>query len=648
MNTPGKFQKAQILYVDDEEENLHNFKAMFRRDYDIHIASSAHEGLEILKTQDIQVLITDQRMPGMAGTDLLEIAAEEFPNTRRFILTAFSDFPPLVQAINKGRLQGYFSKPIDKDFICSRINEELKNYYLELQNNELLDKVQQSEQFLNAIIENIPDMIFVKDAENLRFVRFNMAGEDLIGYTRDELLGKTDYDFFSSEKANFFVSKDREALHSKQLVDIKEETINTRLKGLRILHTKKIPILDEHGKPVYLLGVSRDITEQRNLEAKLRHVQKMESIGTLAGGIAHDFNNILSAIMGYTELAVMDADKGNIPTNYLRQIDSAGKRARDLVKQILTFARKSEEQTIPVQMSTIAEEALKLIRSSIPTTIEIRKHIERESVIMGNPVQIHQIFMNLLTNAAHAMEDQGGILEVGLIKVILDEDTCSQLNGFTPGIYLKITIADSGVGISPDILKLIFEPYFTTKGPSEGTGMGLAIVHGIVESFGGKISVESELDKGTVFTLFFPVVPQTIEPEFSEESELLSGHERILFVDDETTIATMAEEILMRMGYSVTTTSSSRDAIDLFTKNPMAFDLVITDMTMPDITGDILSAKMIALRPDIPIILCTGFNRKISDEKARELGIKAFLYKPVTLKDLSMTIRKVLDESPQV
>jgi PAS domain S-box-containing protein len=646
MNSPENTQKARILYVDDDMENLDNFKAVFRREYDIYLASSAHEGLEILKTHDIQVLITDQRMPEMAGTDLLEVVADEYPNIRRFILTAFSDFPPLVEAINKGRLQGYFSKPIDKDFILSRINDGLKSYYLELENIELLDKVRQSEQFLTAIIENIPDMIFVKEAENLSFVRFNKAGEDLIGYSREELIGKTDYDFFSSEKADFFVSKDRETLNKGDLVDIPEELIDTRFMGQRILHTKKIPIFDDKGKPAYLLGVSRDMTEKRqmeengkNLEAKLRHVQKMESIGTLAGGIAHDFNNILTSIIGYTELALMDTRKGDFPLNCLQEIYTAGKR----VKQILTFARKSEEKASPVQVDVIAEEALKLIRSSIPTTIEIHQNIEHESVIMGNSTQIHQIFMNLCTNAAQAMEDKGGILEVNLAKIMVDDEISREFEGLKTGVYLKINISDTGPGIPAEIRNMIFEPYFTTKGPSEGTGLGLAMVHGIVEAYGGKIFVDSEEGKGSVFTILFPVILQTVTPQNNDVSIFPSGHERILFVDDEETITTMMGEILERLGYTVTIRTSSQDVLDLFKKDPDAFDLVITDMTMPDITGDILAPMLIGIRPDIPVILFTGYSRKISEERAKSIGIKAFLYKPVTIQDLSRTIRKVLD-----
>ncbi len=644
--------KARILYVDDDPENLSSFKAIFRREYEIYLAASAMEGLAVLRTTDIQVLITDQRMPGMNGTELLAVAAEEFPKTRRFLLTAYSDFNPIVEAINRGKLQGYFSKPIDGDFIRSRIEEGLVSYYLEIQNKDLLEKIRRSEAFLNAIVENIPDMIFVKDAAELRFVRFNKAGEELLGYSREEMLGKTDYDFFTAQAADFFVKKDRETLAVGRLVDIPEEVIDTRFKGRRLLHTKKIPIFNDDGRPAWLLGVSRDMTEQRkleqkekDLEAKLRHVQKMESIGALAGGIAHDFNNILSAILGYTELALMSTANGNLPERHLREIHTAGNRARDLVKQILAFARQSEEKTAPVQVDIIAREVLKLIRSSIPATITIRQNIEAKSYILGNPTQIHQIFMNLCTNAAQAMEEKGGILEVGVHKICLDEQACLHHGNLAPGTYLKIEVSDTGCGIPPEIKDRIFEPYFTTKGPSEGTGMGLAMVYGMVTSYGGEVSVESAPGAGSVFRILLPVTDQGLETRPPETVKLPGGRESILVIDDEPPIARMNGDILRQLGYSVTICTGGREALETFKKSPAQFDLVLTDMTMPDITGDVLAAELMKIRPDIPVILCTGYSRRISEERSAVLKIKTFLYKPILVKDLADTIRKILDET---
>jgi len=401
-----------------------------------------------------------------------------------------------------------------------------------------------------------------------------------------------------------------------------------------------------------LVAIYGDITAQKKaeqskelLKKQLRQTQKLESIGNLAGGIAHDFNNILSSIIGYTELALDDVEKGSLLDNNLQEVYKAGKRARDLVKQILAFARQSDEQRKPIQVDTIAKESLKLIRSTIPTSIEIKQNIESNSPIMGNATQVHQLFMNLCTNAAQAMEDTGGILEVGLKDVELDDKSSLTQLDLKPGNYVKVIVSDTGPGIAPDIIDSIFEPYFTTKGVGEGTGMGLALVHGIVETHGGKITVDSKLGKGTVFSIYLPITKKSEDYRRYEEEKLPSGTERILFVDDELPIAKMGGQILERLGYKVTVRTSSVEALELFRSKPNGFDLVITDMTMPNMTGDKLAMELIAFRSDIPVILCTGYSKKISDETALEIGIKAFAYKPIVKADLAKTVRKVLDEA---
>jgi PAS domain S-box-containing protein len=401
-----------------------------------------------------------------------------------------------------------------------------------------------------------------------------------------------------------------------------------------------------------LVAIYGDITAQKNaeqakklLEKQLRQTQKLESIGNLAGGIAHDFNNILSSIIGFTELALDDVEKGSLLDNNLQEVYRAGKRARDLVKQILAFARQSDEQRKPIQVNKIAKESLKLIRSTIPTSIEIKQNLESNSLIMGNATQFHQLFMNLCTNAAQAMEDTGGILEVGLKDVEFDDKSSLTQLDLKPGNYVKVIVSDTGPGIAPDIIDSIFEPYFTTKGVGEGTGMGLALVHGIVETHGGKITVDSKLGKGTVFSIYLPITKKSEDYRRYEEEKLPSGIERILFVDDELPIAKMGGQILERLGYQVTVRTSSVEALELFRSKPNGFDLVITDMTMPNMTGDKLAMELIAFRSDIPVILCTGYSKKISDETALEIGIKAFAYKPIVKADLAKTVRKVLDEA---
>ncbi len=385
--------------------------------------------------------------------------------------------------------------------------------------------------------------------------------------------------------------------------------------------------------------------EREKLQEQLNQAQKMESIGNLAGGIAHDFNNILSSIIGYTELALDEVEKDTSIEDDLQEVYHAGNRARDLVKQILTFARQSDEKLKPIQIDIIVQEVLKFIRASIPTTIEIKQNIESESLIMGSSTQAHQILMNLCTNAAYAMENEGGTLEVNLQDITVDRSTNWELPGLKFGDYIEMKVSDTGTGIQPEILKNIFDPYFTTKGPGEGTGMGLAMVHGIVDSYGGKIMVDSILGKGTVFTIYLPIARKRGDHRAYESGALPSGTERVLFVDDEASIAKMGGQILERLGYRVNVRTSSVDALELFRSKPDDFDLVISDMTMPTMTGDKLAMELIASRSDIPVILCTGYSKKISDEIASNIGIKAFAYKPIVKADLAKTVRKVLDEA---
>jgi PAS domain S-box-containing protein len=530
--------KANILYVDDDIENLSSFRALFRREYNIFTASSAKKGLEILSQKEVQVVITDQRMPEMTGTELLEVVAKDFPKTQRFLLTAYSDFDPLVDAINKGKLQGYFSKPIDDELFRRRIEEGLTGYYLERKNQELIQTIRQKEEFLQAVMENIPDGVFVKDAKTLNFIKVNKAWEELYGYSRHKILGKPAEDVFLDEEARHHLQSDRKILHSLCLLNIPEERILSSDKKLRILNTKKIPILDHNDKPIFILGISRDITElyqqqerEKSLQKQLIQSQKMEAIGTLASGIAHDFNNILNLILGFTELALNEVEANSNFENSLKEIYTAGRRGRDLVKQILTFSRKSNKKMVPVKVKVIVEEVLKLIQATIPKKIDISTCLKSDALVMGDTTQIHQIFMNLCTNALFAMQENGGILQLRLTDTTIVDEFPTAMEGLASGEYLQITVADNGPGIPAEIIESIFEPYFTTKASGQGTGMGLAIVMGIVESYGGKIVVESDGASGTQFTIYLPAI-QPKGPETVQDQELPQGDETILFTAD--------------------------------------------------------------------------------------------------------------------
>jgi len=386
--------------------------------------------------------------------------------------------------------------------------------------------------------------------------------------------------------------------------------------------------------------------EKLKLETQLQQVQKMESIGTLAGGIAHDFNNMLGIIVGNTELAMFDVPEWNPARQNLEEIRIASMRARDVVKQILAFSRQSPKEMKPVRISPIIKESLKLLRSSIPTTVQIHHNISTESdTIRGDPTQINQVFINLCTNAAHAIGDKAGILEVRLENIELDEDFTIHHHDLSPGKFMRLTVSDTGKGIEPTILKRIFDPYFTTKKIGEGSGMGLSVVHGIVKSHGGVILVSSEPGKGTTFHVLFPSIKDETHPEVELLAKIPRGHERILFVDDEKAMVDAIHPMIERLGYKVTSRTSSIEGLEVFRANPDRFDLVITDFTMPNMTGLELAKELLKIQPDMPIILCTGYSEHINEKKAKESGISAFHMKPVVLSEIANTIRKILGEN---
>ena len=371
----------------------------------------------------------------------------------------------------------------------------------------------------------------------------------------------------------------------------------------------------------------------------------MEAIGTLAGGIAHDFNNILASIMGYTELAMEEVEEKSQVHHDLIQIFKACGRAKNLIYQILTFSQQTEQERVPVQVSHMVKEVLKLLRASLPSNIDIRQRITKNlNHILADPTQIHQIVMNLCANAAHAMQENGGILEIRLFQVTLNADFANKYPDMKKGQYVKLSFKDTGHGIPPEVRDSIFNPYFTTKEKGEGTGLGLAVVHGIVKNLEGEITVDSEPGRGSIFDVYLPVIEDEEQESIKHIEPLHTGHEHVLLVDDEPGIVEMGGRMLESLGYQVTTRTSSIEALELFKHEPGRFELIITDMTMPNMTGDRFSQELMKIRPDIPIILCTGYSHQISEEKAKEIGIKAFVMKPMVKRELSSIVRQVLDK----
>ena len=469
--------------------------------------------------------------------------------------------------------------------------------------------------------------------------------------------GKTDYSqeaflkYVHPDDREWLLDYAAKALDDRRPIDLELRVL--RADGSVVtVHGVAENSYDDQGQPLFTRGTLQNISEQKKvqyerekLESQLRQTQKMEALGTLAGGVAHDLNNVLSAIMGFTELTKeLVPTKGKEAEN-LAHVLTAARRARDLVRQILSFSRRTPLEKQAVDMPLLVREGLNMLRASLPTTIEIRPNLpDQMACIMADPVQIYQVLMNLCGNAGQAMEENGGVLRVSLEEVQVDQD--DQVSGLdlSPGRYVLLSVSDTGAGMDQAIQDKIFEPFFTTKDPGQGTGMGLAVVHGIVEDHGGAISVESAPGNGSIFKVYLPAMEaRPAQADRPLHAEPPRGSERILVVDDEKHLVELFRKSLSRLGYQVTALEDSQEALDLFRASPQDFDLVITDFTMPKMTGAQLARGMLAIRPDLPLIMTTGYSKHFSAQQAQQMGIRFFAMKPLSLARLAGLVREALD-----
>jgi PAS domain S-box-containing protein len=494
-----------------------------------------------------------------------------------------------------------------------------------------------------AAVEQASESISILDAEGL-ISYVNPAFESVNGYLSKEVIGKKYGEILESEMpgeaspgkiSRFFSGGEK---WSGRLRRKKKDGQDCELDVLIS------PVFDPTGKIINYSVIERDVTQEVHLQQHIRQTQKIEALGTLAGGVAHDFNNILMTVGINTELSLLSVEEGSPLQQYLRLALEAVNRGKELVKQIITFSRQKEKGREPIKLSPIIKEAVKFLRPSLPRYIEIDASISTEGdIVLGDPTQIYQVLMNLCNNAAYAMRDQGGVLKIQLTPLDVDGGLAADLPELKPGPYVKLTVIDSGKGMEPEIIPRIFDPFFTTKKPGEGTGMGLAVVHGIVKSHGGVIMVSSKPGQGSTFDVLLPRADRIQVPESPAQDPILTGRERILLVDDEETQLRSVARMLENLGYSVTAKTDSLEALTLFEASPEVFDLVITDQTMPQMTGAKLAESLLKIRRNVPVILCTGFSELVGGEEAKAIGIKEFVMKPYSAREIAQAIRRVID-----
>ncbi|RWX52366.1 PAS domain S-box-containing protein [Candidatus Electrothrix marina] len=658
---------GEIMVVDDTLENLRLLTDMLSSEgYKVRPTQEPGLALDSALAAPPDLFLLDVKMPGIDGYELCRRLKQDKRTAEVPVIfvSALQELHDRVRGFEVGGVD-FISKPIQREEVLARVKNHLQLRRMQKNLEEIVaertvelqnayETVRKNEVRYRSLFNDALDMVHIVGLDG-KIIDANLAELQTLGYSEEEYIGMPLLDIVHPDEREKTAAVLRRVFSGETVRNY--ETVFVAQAGELInVELNAFPQI-EGGRVIFERAIIRNITERKKeekekkkLEHQLFQTQRLEAIGTLAGGIAHDFNNILSPILGYAELVQQKLSIGSELWREQQAIIDAGNRAKELVQQILSISRQGEHERRPLQIHLIVKEALKLLRASIPTTIEIRQDIQATSgVVHADPTKIHQIIMNLCTNAYHAMQETGGILGVSLRVINVEKNGEFFLAMLLPpGRYLRLEVSDTGYGMEKKILDRIFDPYFTTKGQGQGTGLGLAIAQGIVLGYGGHISVYSSPGAGSVFHVYLPYVESSPAESCSTKQEPLPvGNEKILLLDDEEVIVAMGQKILEDLGYRVTTLTSSKDAWQLLRDQPDFFDLIITDMTMPDMTGLDLADKYLALRPNASIILCTGFSKLVNGDQAKASGMRGFLMKPISRKELAKTVRRVLDDNPQ-
>ncbi|MFW8600166.1 response regulator [Desulfobacterota bacterium M19] len=628
-------------------------------------AGDGIQALELMTENKPDLIISDALMPRMDGFELLRRMKND-PVLRdiRFIFysAVYTGYNERELARSLGA-DAYLIKPLNPQQFWQQLEKAIggvtssgserpkpmaaeQEAFLARYPGIVATKLEEKVRELKAVKEKwvktfaaLHDMVILMD-KNKKILQANASTCRFFKTTEDELRGKS---------CEIFCGKNcpcKDCPGDLTMADGNNHSAEIYHEHLhKTFEISSSAVPDEDGKLDYLVYVVTDVTERKCLEEELFQAHKMEAMGTLAGGIAHDFNNILTAVLGYSELAKDEARARGLTTSYLGEVIKATLRARDMVEQILSFSHKKIGRLQPIAPHLIVEEALKLLRNSMPSSVDIRTRIDCDcGKINGDPTKLHQIIVNLCTNALKALDEERGVIDIHLCRRRLNAGDLRTQDETQPGSFVEIMVRDNGCGMSKTTRQHIFEPYFTTRKVGQGTGLGLSIVYGLARSMGGIVRVHSQPGVGSEFRVLFPVLPAAEERDTAPViADLPMGTEHIMVVDDEKMIAELQKALLEKQGYKVTALTSSNAALKAFTTNPDAFDLLLTDQTMPEISGHELAAEVLALRPDLPVILCTGYSSVISKEQALKMGIKLYIHKPVQRCDLVRFVRDVLD-----